>query len=248
MTTSPRTASPRNSSRSFEPVPGFSAHQDRWASDRVSRSASPTVQPRRPASSLAGDGSGAGTSGSVGCPRCRDGGRYPAEGGQAGAQLCHHVVDRVANRLQVLEVLVVDAKSDGPLGQLLLERLHQLDEGQGVGAQVVAEGRPFRDRVGADFQDVGQAAPDELDHLLAVEWAAFDVGLGGQGVLLGSLSGCYRRRCGFALRDAAAASPSRAEPGPTPDQTERHGAGRRRPVAAEKPSALRSVPGPRTAS
>ena len=118
--------------------------------------------PRRPASSRAGEGSGMGRSGSVGLLAVGSG-RYSAEGRSGRAQLCHHVVDRVANSLQVLEILVVDAKSDRSLGQLLLERLHQLDEGQGVGTQVVAEGRPLRDRIGADLQDVGQASPDELE-------------------------------------------------------------------------------------
>ncbi len=42
------------------------------------------------------------------------------------------VVDRVTHRLQILEILVFDAEADGPFGQLLLQRLHQLDQSQGM--------------------------------------------------------------------------------------------------------------------
>ena len=49
------------------------------------------------------------------------------------------VVDGVADRLQVLEVLVVDAEPDGALAELLLERFDELDQREGVGIEVVGE-------------------------------------------------------------------------------------------------------------
>ena len=62
------------------------------------------------------------------------------EGDQEPLQPADDVVDGVPHRLQVLEVLVVDAEADRALAQLLLEGLDQLDQGQGVGLEVVGEG------------------------------------------------------------------------------------------------------------
>ena len=64
-------------------------------------------------------------------------------GGQGLLHPLVDVVDGVADRLQVLQVLVLDAEADGALGQLLLEGLDQLDEGERVGLQVVGERLAF---------------------------------------------------------------------------------------------------------
>ena len=71
------------------------------------------------------------------------------------------VVDGVAHRLQVLEVLVVDAEPDGALAELLLERLDQLDQGERVGVEVVGERVALVDGRRVDLEDVGQAVADE---------------------------------------------------------------------------------------
>ena len=65
------------------------------------------------------------------------------EGDREVLEPADDVVDGVAHRLQVLEVLVVDAEADGALAELLLQRLHQLDEGQAVGLEVVGEALPL---------------------------------------------------------------------------------------------------------
>src|SRR5215218_5120646 len=138
VTTSPSTASPRNSSRSFDGFPGVSAHHERWASARARSSGSPKACPRRSARSLrasAGDGRNG---------RARDATRSSAvavRALEAGAD----VVDGVADRPEVLEVLVLDAEAAGPLRQLLFDGLDQLDQREGVGLQVVGEGRPLAD-------------------------------------------------------------------------------------------------------
>jgi hypothetical protein len=51
-------------------------------------------------------------------------------GGSGPLELGDHVVHGVAHRPQVLQVLVVDSEASAALAQLLLECLHQLDEGQ----------------------------------------------------------------------------------------------------------------------
>src|SRR3954452_24941392 len=106
VTTSPRTASPRNSRRSFDSSPSFSEHQDRCATECRSSSASTKDQPRRPANAS----------------------RARACSGESGAD----VVDGVTHGLQVLEVFVLDPEPDGALAHLLLDRLDQLDQGEGV--------------------------------------------------------------------------------------------------------------------
>src|ERR1700722_14220335 len=90
-------------------------------------------------------------------------------------QFGHHIVDSITHRLEILEILVVDAKTDRPLPEVLFERLDQLDEGQRVRTQVVAERRPFSDRIWSDFQNVTQAATDEVEHGFAVERGLLDM-------------------------------------------------------------------------
>src|SRR3954471_22064024 len=143
-TTRPSTASPRNSSRSFGSSPGCSAHQLRWRTARPSSSGSANSWPTRSPSAVMGS---TGSSGS-------------------GADAAEDVVDGIAHRLQVLEVLVVDAEPHGALTDLLLERLDQLDEGERVGFEVVGERVTLVDRRRLDFEDVGEAVTDELEDLL----------------------------------------------------------------------------------
>ena len=119
VTTTPSTASPRNSSRSLDGWPACSAHHERCTRAGARRSGARS-RPRR----------------STSC------GRLGYRKGDGVLEPADDVVDGVAHRLQVLEVLVVDAEPDGALAQLLLEGLDQLDERQGVGLEVVGEARP----------------------------------------------------------------------------------------------------------
>ncbi len=81
-----------------------------------------------------------------------------------------HVVDGVADRLQVLEVLVLDAEPDRALAELLLERLDQLDQRERVGVEVVDERLALGDRRRVDLEDVGEPVADDLEDLVAIEW------------------------------------------------------------------------------
>src|SRR3954451_25033522 len=156
VTTRPSTASPRNSSRSFDSTDSVcSEHQDRCATERSSSSTSPKDRPIRSASSsMRGERSVSGES-------------------------CADVVDGVAHCLQVLEVLVLDPEADGALAHLLLDGLDQLDEREGVGLQVVHEGLAFGDLGRLDLEDVGEAVPDQLEDLRAIHGTLLDVGLSG---------------------------------------------------------------------
>ncbi len=84
-----------------------------------------------------------------------------------------------ANRLQVLEVLVLDAEPDRALAQLFFQRLDQLDQGERVGLEVVDERLTLADRRRLDLQDVGQPVTDDLEDGVAVERSFDDVGLRG---------------------------------------------------------------------
>ena len=99
-------------------------------------------------------------------------------------ELGDDVVDGVADRLQVLEVLVVDAEADRALAELLLEGLDQLDQGERVGVEVVGERGALGDRRRVDLEDVGEAVADQLEDLLAVHRASLDVGLCGTTAML----------------------------------------------------------------
>src|SRR4051794_23303051 len=118
VTTRPSTASPRNSSRSFDSCPGFSAHHDLCARAAASFDSSVKGRPRRSfrASSPA------------------TGSRlYPPDLHPSGSGLLQagdDVVDGVAHGLQIGEVFVVDVEADGALPQLLLQRFDQFDEGE----------------------------------------------------------------------------------------------------------------------
>src|SRR5438132_9077631 len=116
VTTSPSTASPRNSSRSLDSVPGFSAHHERWARAKVKRASSWKWRPTR-------------------CRR--EASASCSVSSTALSEAGDHVVDGIAHRLQVLEVLVVDAEPHRPLAELLLQRFHELDQGERVGVEVL---------------------------------------------------------------------------------------------------------------
>src|SRR5688572_7743545 len=133
VTTSPSTASPRNSRRSFDTEPGASATQDRWARARCRSSWSSKRWARRPESAASA-------------------GFVSRSGLESGAD----VVDCVSDGLEILEILVLDPEPDGALADFFLDRLHQLDQGQRVGLEVVAERLALADRVGLDLEDVGQ--------------------------------------------------------------------------------------------
>ena len=81
------------------------------------------------------------------------------------------VVDGVADRLEVLEVLVFDAEPDGPFAERLLKRLDEFDQRQRVGVEIVDERLPFADRRRFDLEDVGEAVTHDLEDLVALEWA-----------------------------------------------------------------------------
>ena len=98
---------------------------------------------------------------------------------RATAQLGDDVLDGVADGLEVLEVFVLDAEADAALADLFFEGLHELDERQAVGVEVVGEGVTLVDRRGFDLEDVGQAITDQVDDRLAVHRGLFDVGLCG---------------------------------------------------------------------
>src|SRR5829696_1057119 len=170
VTTSPSTASPRNSRRSFEGWPGVSAHQERWATARSRSSGSPKVWPRRAARPVRASAGGRRSG------RASDATRRSAvavRALEAGAD----VVDGITDRPEVLEVLVLDAEAAGPLRQLLFDGLDQLDQREGVGLQVVGERRPLGDAGGIDLQDVGQPVPDEREDLGAPARASVNLGV-----------------------------------------------------------------------
>ena len=95
------------------------------------------------------------------------------------------VVNCVPDRAQVLEVLVVDAETDRALPQLLFQGFDQLDQGQGVGVEVLDEGGALGDRRRVGLQDVGQLVPDQLEHPFAVEGALIGVGFRWHGTSVG---------------------------------------------------------------
>src|SRR5918993_4508450 len=170
VTTRPSTASPRNSRRSFDGCPGVSAHQERWATARSSSSGSRKSRPRRSASAFRASAGGRRSG------RVRDATRRSAvavRALEAGAD----VVDGITDRPEVFEVLVLDAEAAGSLRQLLLDGLDQLDQREGVGLEVVSEGRALADAGGIDLQDVGQPVPDEREDLGAPARAPVNLGV-----------------------------------------------------------------------
>src|SRR3954468_18624624 len=107
VTTMPSTASPRNSSRSFDESSGCSAHHERCDSAWRSTPRSRKVQPSRDSKTTRASASM----------------RLGRGSGRGRSQARDHVVDGVAHGLQVPEVLVVDGEPDGALAEVLLERL-----------------------------------------------------------------------------------------------------------------------------
>jgi hypothetical protein len=75
-----------------------------------------------------------------------------------------HDVDRVADRVHVGEVVVGDRQADGALAQLGLDRLHEIDQREVVGVEVLAQARVAGDRVGIGTEDLDElVAHDALD-------------------------------------------------------------------------------------
>src|SRR5580693_3024449 len=112
---SPRTASPRNSRRSFEGAPpSCSPHQLRCASACCKRLMSPKLWPNRSASVAA-----------------------PSAPASPRLELGVDVVNGVTDGSQVFEVFIVNAEPDGPLPQLFFQALDQLDQSQRVGIKVL---------------------------------------------------------------------------------------------------------------
>src|SRR2546423_6472118 len=119
VTTSPSTASPRNSSRSFDSNVGFSAQNERWAKERANRLRSSNGRPSR----------------SSRRSRVLSANGLPAP----SAHPLDDVLDRVADGTEVGEGLVFAPEPFGTVLQLLLDGLHQLDEGQRVSREVLGE-------------------------------------------------------------------------------------------------------------
>jgi hypothetical protein len=64
---------------------------------------------------------------------------------RTSAQLCHDVVNGIADGLEIGQVFVFDAKANTALTQFLFEGLNQLNKGQAVGIEIIGEGIAFVD-------------------------------------------------------------------------------------------------------
>ena len=137
-TMSPSTASPRNSKRSLDGAPpSCSPHQLRCARACCRRLRSPKVWPSRAASTAA-----------------------PSAPASPLLELGDHVVDGVPHGPEVFEVFILDPEPHGALPQLFLEGLHQLDQSQRVGVEILGEGGGLptvMERL--DLQNVRPAGP-----------------------------------------------------------------------------------------
>jgi hypothetical protein len=78
-----------------------------------------------------------------------------------------YVVDRVADGLEVFEVLVIDPEVGDPARERLLEGLDEFNQGKGVSFEVVDEGLALTDSGGIDLKNVGEAVADDLEDLVA---------------------------------------------------------------------------------
>src|ERR1700733_7108945 len=156
---SPRTASPRNSRRSFEGAPpSCSPHQLRWARACCRRLKSAKEWPSRSASAAA-----------------------PSAPGSTRLEFGVDVVNCVPDRAQVLEVLVIDAEAHRSFAQLLFQGFDQLNQGQRIGIEVLHEGSALGDRRRVRLEDVRQLVPDQLEDPVAVKRAPIGVGFGWHG-------------------------------------------------------------------
>jgi hypothetical protein len=97
--------------------------------------------------------------------------------GRGPSESEHDVVDRFPHRREVAEVLVVDREPHGPLPELLLERLDQLDERERVGVEVVRERGVQRDAGVVDLEDLRQVRADHPEHLVLGDGLVGRVGL-----------------------------------------------------------------------
>src|SRR5512135_3303760 len=88
--------------------------------------------------------------------------RRCAERGGALLGVPHDIVDGLADRGQLLGLVVGDIQPE-----LLLEGHDQLDGVQGVGTEIVDEGRVLGDLLLTDAQLVGNDGPDFLEQLVS---------------------------------------------------------------------------------
>ena len=86
------------------------------------------------------------------------------------------VVDGLPDGGEVLEVVVVDAETDGALAEVLFERLDQLDQRERVGVER-REARVERDGVLVDLEDLGEPLAHEREHLVGTDRTALLMGL-----------------------------------------------------------------------
>src|SRR5262249_48856607 len=87
------------------------------------------------------------------------------------------VVDRLLHRVEVPEVLVVDAESDRALAQLLLQRLDELDERKRVGFEVLGEVGLDLEAALVDLEDLPQPLAQDAVPLVGTDRAVADVRL-----------------------------------------------------------------------
>ena len=79
----------------------------------------------------------------------------------ADLQFGDNIVDGITNRLQILQVFVIDMETGNGASDFLFERLDQFDERQRIGVEVIDERGPFSDRHGFDFENVGKPVSDD---------------------------------------------------------------------------------------
>ena len=87
-----------------------------------------------------------------------------------------YVVDRVADSLEILEVLIIDSEVGDPVGQSLLEGFDELDQRQRVGFEVIDERLALTDGGRIDLEDVGEGGADDVKYLVAGDRGAAVVG------------------------------------------------------------------------
>ena len=78
-----------------------------------------------------------------------------------------YVVDRVADGLEILEILIIDSEVGDPVRESLLEGFDELDQRERVGFEVIDERLALTDGGGIDLEDVGEAVADDLEDLVA---------------------------------------------------------------------------------
>ena len=88
------------------------------------------------------------------------------------------VVNSVADRLEILKVLVFDSEPVGAIRQLLLNRLDEFDQRQRVGVEVIDKRLPLANRRWIDLQNVGESVTNDLEDLVSLNRSVIDWSLG----------------------------------------------------------------------